>query len=68
MFLPHLSFDLVFMERPNKDGTYKPLQLRVEYLKSIFSTLIARLEISPKDVSGAPNILEKYLFDITNVL
>lgn len=68
MFLPHLSFDLVFMERPNKDGTYKPLQLRVEYLKSIFSTLIARLEISPKDVSGAPNILEKYLFDIPNVV
>ena len=68
MFLPHLSFDLVFMERPNKDGTYRPLQLRVEYLKAIFSTLISRVEGSPKDVSGAPNILEKYHFDIPNVV
>lgn len=68
MFLPHLSFDLVFMERPNKDGSYKPLQLRVEYLKAIFSTLISRVEGFPKDISGAPNILEKYHFDIPNVI
>ena len=56
------------MERPNKDGSYRPLQLRVEYLKAIFSTLISRVEGSPKDVSGAPNILEKYHFDIPNVV
>jgi hypothetical protein len=68
MFLPHLSFDLVFMERPNKDGTYRPLQLRVEYLKAIFSTLISRVEGNPKDISGVPNILEKYHFDIPNVV
>lgn len=68
MFLPHLSFDLVFMERPNKDGTYRPLQLRVEYLKAIFSTLISRVEGNPKDISGATNILEKYHFDIPNVV
>ena len=68
MFLPHLSFDLVFMERPNKDGTYRPLQLRVEYLKAIFSTLISRVDGSSKDSSGAPNILEKYHFDIPNVV
>ena len=68
MFLPHLSFDLVFMERPNKDGTYKPLQLRVEYLKAIFSTLVSQVEGSSKDVSGAPNILDRYHFDIPNVI
>lgn len=68
MFLPHLSFDLVFMERPNKDGSYIPLQLRVGYLKAIFSTLISRVEETPKDISGAPNILEKYHFDIPNVI
>ena len=68
MFLPHLSFDLVFMERPNKDGTYRPLQLRVEYLKAIFSTIISRVEGPSKDVSGAPNILDRYLFDIPNVI
>ena len=68
MFLPHLSFDLVFMERPNKDGTYKPLQLRVEYLKALFSTLVSQVESPAKDVSGAPNILDRYLFDIPNVV
>ena len=68
MFLPHLSFDLVFMERPNKDGTYKPLQLRIEYLKAIFSTLVAQVEGVAKSVSGAPNILERYNFDIPNVV
>lgn len=68
MFLPHLSFDLIFMERPNKDGSYRPLQLRVEYLKAIFSTLISRVEGNPRDISGAPNILEKYHFDIPNVI
>ena len=68
MILPHLSFDLVFMERPNKDGTYKPLQIRIEYLKAIFSTLIAQVEGVSKTVSGAPNILERYHFDIPNVV
>jgi hypothetical protein len=68
MFLPHLSFDLVFMERPNKDGTYRPLQFRTEYLKALFSTLIAQVEGVAKTVSGAPNILDKYHFDIPNVV
>ena len=30
--------------------------------------MISRVEGSPKDVSGAPNILEKYHFDIPNVV
>lgn len=68
MFLPHLSFDLVFMERPNKDGTYRPLQFRTEYLKALFSTLIAQVEGVAKTVSGAPNILDRYHFDIPNVV
>ncbi len=68
MFLPHLSFELVFMERPNRDGTYKPLQFRVEYLKAIFTTLISNIDENSKNVSGATNILERYIFDIPNVV
>ena len=32
-----------------------------EYLKAIFSTIISRVEGPAKDVSGAPNILDRYL-------
>ena len=37
-------------------------------MKAIFSTLVAQVEGVAKSVSGAPNILERYNFDIPNVV
>lgn len=74
-FLPHLSFEMIFMEKPNRDDTYKPLSNRVAYLKKIFSELIARTENFLKNTEnsntetpdfGAVNILEHYRFDVPN--
>lgn len=81
LFLPHLSFELVFMERPDKDATYKPIPKRVEYLKALFSILISRVEqnmgyqnMSEKkvnlndDLNGAANLFLPYRFEVPNVI
>lgn len=79
LFLPHLSFELIFMERPDKDATYKPMPKRVEYLKSIFSVLISRVDQSGdsllhdkgkanEDIHGAANLFAPYRFDVPNVI
>ena len=79
LFLPHLSFELIFMERPDKDATYRPMPKRVEYLKSIFSVLISRVDQSGdsllhdkakanEDTHGAANLFAPYRFDVPNVI
>lgn len=79
LFLPHLSFELIFMEKPDKDATYKPIPKRVEYLKSIFSLLITRadqnsnlisqnIEKANEDIYGAANLFAPYRFDVPNVV
>lgn len=77
MFLPHLSFELVFMEKPNKDIAYKTLPSRLDYIKAVFGTLISRIESDysvdmtksdGNDIYGASNIFDKFHFDIPNVV
>ncbi len=79
LFLPHLSFELIFMERPDKDATYKPMPKRVEYLKAVFSLLVSRIEQSGnsstqndskanEDIYGAANLFSPYRFDVPNVV
>lgn len=79
LFLPHLSFELIFMEKPDKDATYKPMPKRIEYLKTIFSLLISRVEQSGdalsadknkanEDIHGASNLFMPYRFDVPNVM
>lgn len=76
-FLPSLSFELVFMEKPVKDTTYKPLYRRTSYLKRLFAALISRIDdylVSPTNNPdnmpdfGATNIMEHYHFEVPNVI
>jgi hypothetical protein len=76
-FLPHLSFELIFMEKPNKDGAYVPLAPRVSYLRKTFSIMIQRADTAshehenPYDAKinlGADNLWKKYEFEIPNVV
>lgn len=77
-FLPNLSFELVFMEKPNNDSGYIPLPKRTKYLQQIFSTLISRIDdyLAAKTEPitegedfpdfGATNIMDHYRFDVPN--
>ncbi|NLM00191.1 MAG: hypothetical protein GX220_01875, partial [Treponema sp.] len=74
-FLPNLSFELVYMEKPTKETNYKPLHKRTDYLIKVFSTLISRIDdylVSPvnsiKEMPdfGAANIMGQYRFDVPN--
>lgn len=74
-FLPHLTFELVFMEKPLRDTSFKPLYNRTKYLLTVLNTLVSRIEdyliAEPDNMNampdyGASNILEHYRFDVPN--
>lgn len=74
-FLPHLTFELVFMEKPLRDTSFKPLYSRTKYLLTVLNTLVSRIEdyliAEPDNMNampdyGASNILEHYRFDVPN--
>lgn len=76
-FLPHLAFDLSFIEKPKLDTTIIQLSNRVAYLKKIFSLIINRTDdaiSSYKDPYkgnknlGASNLLDPYEFEIGNTV
>jgi hypothetical protein len=74
-FLPNLSFELVFMEKQEKDTTYKSYPQRITFLKNVFSTIIKRVEASGlksegndalANSLGAQNLWSRYRFDVPN--
>lgn len=74
-FLPNLSFELVFMEKQDKDTTYKSYPQRINFLKKVFSTIIKRVEVSGiksegndalGNSLGAQNLWSRYRFDVPN--
>ena len=76
-FLPYLSFELIFMEKPNKDEKYLPLPPRVAYLKRTFSIIIQRADAAVRQYEnpskakvnfGATNLWEKYAFEVPNIV
>jgi hypothetical protein len=75
-FLPHLSFELIFMEKPSKDTSHIPFPNRVHFLKKIYKTLVNRVEQNLSvpvkngnkndDNYGAQGLYLPYRFDIPN--
>jgi hypothetical protein len=77
IFLPHLSFELVFMEKPGRDTNYIPLPKRTDFLKKILTTLISRVDdylvnetnsIENIPDFGVSNIGEHYRFEVPNAI
>ncbi len=64
LFHPHLSFEIVFLERPAHDSTYKSLPLRVSQIADIFEGLIKNVKVEGHE-KGA-NFNAQYRFDVEN--
>jgi hypothetical protein len=70
-FLPHFEFEQLLLEKPQNDSQYRPLCLRTEFLRVVFTILSHRIDESAKSkstVTGIQNPWEKYKFDIPNVV
>lgn len=78
-FLPHISFELIFMEKPDKDSDLIPLPNRISFLKQVYKTLVNRVEQNKNislsedktkndDIFGAQNLFQEYRFDIPNAI
>ncbi len=61
-FHPHLMFDIVFLERPAQDSTYKPFPARVKETTKIFTALVK----NAGDGEPVANFNTPYRFDVEN--
>ncbi|MBQ0051179.1 MAG: hypothetical protein KBT11_03840 [Treponema sp.] len=68
-FLPHFSFEQLLLEKSKNDSPYKPLCMRVSFLKDYLAVLSKNIEGAVKTkgkVMGIQNPWERYHFDISN--
>lgn len=70
-FLPHYKFSAPILQKPSNDSRYKPLFSRTHYLRTIFTTLVQRIDQNAegkKTVLGIMNPWDRYQFDLPNVI
>ena len=70
-FLPHFEFVQLLLEKPSKDNQYRPLCLRVTFLKELFVSMSRSADSASKDkgkVLGVANPWSRYEFDIPNIV
>lgn len=68
-FLPHYKFNAPVLQKPINDTKYKPIYSRTDYVRTVFSTLVRRIDenvSTKKTVLGVMNPWDKYLFDLPN--
>ena len=68
-FLPHYQFSAPILQKPSNDSKYRPLYARTDYLRTVFSTLVRRIDENSegkKAVLGVLNPWERYNFDLPN--
>ena len=70
-FLPFFEFTQILLEKPTNEVKYKPLYLRTDYLRSVFTVLARRIDentVTKKAVLGVLNPWDRYRFDIPNII
>lgn len=70
-FLPHFEFEQLLLEKPSNDSRYRPLCIRTDYLRKVFTELSRRIDEAAKEkgvVEGIANPWKKYEFDIPNAI
>lgn len=68
-FFPSLKFSAPTLTKPQNDSKYRPLNIRADYLKTVLSTLVRRIDenqAGKKAVLGVLNPWNRYSFDIPN--
>ncbi len=66
LFHPHLSFEIVFLERPAHDSTYKSLPVRIHQITTIFNSLIKNAKTEGQERNA--NFNTPYRFDVENAI
>lgn len=70
-FLPHYKFSAPVLQKPINDTKYKPLAARTDYMRTVFSALVRRIDEcaeEKKPVVGVLNPWERYVFDLPNAV
>ncbi len=70
-FLPHFKFQAPVLQKPLNDNKYKAFYGRTDYIRTVFSTLVKRIEESAETkglVLGVLNPWDKYVFDLPNAI
>lgn len=70
-FLPNFEFTQLLLEKPQNDSQYKPLCLRTDFLRRIFTDMSRSIDQAAKThgtVMGIANPWKKYEFDLPNVV
>ncbi len=68
-FFPSLKFSAPTLTKPQNDSKYRPLNIRADYLKSVLTTIVRRIDENQegkKPVLGVLNPWDRYSFDIPN--
>ena len=68
-FFPSLKFSAPTLTKPQNDSKYKPLNIRVDYLKTILTTIVRRIDenqAAKRPVLGVLNPWDRYTFDVPN--
>lgn len=68
-FFPSLKFSAPTLTKPQNDSKYRPLNIRVDYLKTILTTLVRRIDenqAAKRPVLGMLNPWDRYTFDVPN--
>ena len=68
-FLPHFKFNAPVLQKPINDTKYKPFYGRTDYIRTVFTTLVRRIDensAAKRTVLGVMNPWDKYNFDLPN--
>lgn len=70
-FLPNFQFTQLILKKPQNDNPYKPLYARTDYIRTVLSTLVTRIDENAAKkgaVLGVMNPWDRYHFDLSNVV
>lgn len=70
-FLPFFEFTQILLEKPKNDSKYEPLYHRTDYLRTVFTALVKRIDenaAGQKTVLGIKNPWDRYKFAIPNTV
>lgn len=68
-FLPHFKFNAPVLTKPINDNKYKPFFGRTDYIRTVLTTLVTRIDqnaAEKKPVLGILNPWDRYSFDLPN--
>lgn len=70
-FLPNYKFNAPVLQKPVNDSKYRPLAARTDYMRSVLTTLVRRIDensAGKKTVLGVLNPWDRYTFDLPNAV